>query len=285
MNRSNGTLTFTKMEGCGNDYVYIDCFEQQVEDPGALSIRLSDRHFGVGSDGVILICPSEIADGRMRMFNADGSEGRMCGNGLRCVGRFLYERRGIRRESLTVETLSGVKNLRIDAQEGTVRSVQVDMGAPVLSPEQIPVNLPGDRAVGVCVPIAGTTETITCVSMGNPHCVIFTTGVEALDLEKIGPGYENDPLFPERVNTEFVEVLDEHTLHMRVWERGSGETLACGTGTCAAVVAAVLTGVCPIDTDVTVHLRGGSLIVRYTGETVWMTGPATFVFEGEIPAL
>ncbi|WMJ82534.1 diaminopimelate epimerase [Oscillospiraceae bacterium LTW-04] len=277
-------LKFTKMHGCGNDYIYFNCFEQQIENPEALSIRLSDRHFGVGGDGVILICPSDKADARMRMFNADGSEGKMCGNGTRCIGKYIYERGIAKKPVVTLETLSGIKTLALTVEEDVVTAVQVDMGAPILEPEKIPIKLKGDRAVNVEHMLAGKLQKFTCISMGNPHCVIFTENIDALDLEKIGPAYENDPIFPEKVNTEFVEVIDEHTLKMRVWERGSGETLACGTGACATAVAAVLCGYCKMDTDITLKLRGGDLLIRYTGETVLMTGPATVVFEGEVLA-
>lgn len=277
-------LSFTKMHGCGNDYIYFNCFTQQVEDPVALSVRLSDRHFGVGGDGVVLICPSEVADVKMRMFNADGSEGKMCGNATRCIGKYAYERGLIKESIMTLETLSGIKTLELTIENNEVTAVSVDMGQPILTPADIPVCLPGDRAVDVEHLLAGEVRRFSCVSMGNPHCVIFTENIDALDLEKIGPSYENDALFPERVNTEFVEVLDEHTLKMRVWERGSGETLACGTGACATAVAAVLCGHCKMDTDITVKLRGGDLSIRYTGETVLMTGPATVVFEGEVAA-
>ena len=276
------TLKFTKMHGCGNDYIYFDCFKQQVDNPEALSIRLSDRHFGVGGDGVVLICPSDVADVRMRMFNADGSEGKMCGNATRCIGKYAYERGLAKKPVITMESLSGIKTLHLTVENDVVTAVQVDMGKPVLNPEQIPVNLPGERAVNVTHMLAGEMRQFTCVSMGNPHCILFTENIDALDLEKIGPSYENDLLFPERVNTEFVEVIDEHTLKMRVWERGSGETLACGTGACATAVAAVLCGYCKLDADITVKLRGGDLTIRYTGDTVLMTGPATVVFEGDI---
>ncbi len=275
-------LRFTKMQGCGNDYIYFNCFEQRVEDPVALSIRLSDRHFGVGGDGVVLICPSEAADVRMRMFNADGSEGKMCGNAARCIGKYAYERGLIQSPVMTLETLSGIKTLRLTVKNNQVIAVSVDMGKPVLTPADIPVLLPGERAIDIRHLLAGEVQRFSCVSMGNPHCVIFCEDIDALDLERIGPDYENDPLFPERVNTEFVEVIDAHTLKMRVWERGSGETLACGTGACATAVAAVLCGHCNIDTDITVRLRGGNLSIRYTGETVIMTGPAAVVFEGEV---
>lgn len=275
-------LKFTKMHGCGNDYIYFNCFEQQVENPEELSIRLSDRHFGVGGDGVVLICPSDKADARMRMFNADGSEGKMCGNATRCIGKYVYERGIAKKNVVTLETLSGIKTLTLTVENDIVTAVSVDMGAPVLTPSLIPVKLSGDSAINAEHELAGKIQKFSCVSMGNPHCVIFTTGIDSLDLEKIGPAYENDPLFPERVNTEFVEIIDESTLKMRVWERGSGETLACGTGACASAVAAVLCGHCKINTDIKMRLRGGELTIKYTGETVIMTGPATVAFEGEV---
>lgn len=275
-------LRFTKMHGCGNDYIYFNCFSQQVTDPEGLSIRLSDRHFGVGGDGVVLICPSDVADVRMRMFNADGSEGKMCGNATRCIGKYVYESAIAKKSVITLETLSGIKTLNLTVENDEVIAVQVDMGEPILNPKEIPVNLAGERAINVEHELAGKVQRFSCVSMGNPHCVIFTDNIDELDLEKIGPAYENDPIFPERVNTEFVEVIDEHTLKMRVWERGSGETLACGTGACATTVAAVLCGYCKINTDITLKLRGGDLKICYTGDTVLMTGPATVVFEGEV---
>lgn len=274
-------LRFTKMHGCGNDYVYVNCFEEEVKDPVSLSIAISDRHFGVGGDGLVLICPSDRADAKMRMFNADGSEGKMCGNAIRCVGKYLYDHGIVRKTTVTIETLSGIKTLELFLKDGKVDSAQVNMGPAILIPSEIPVNLPGERAVAVPVKIAGEEHTITCVSMGNPHCIVFGGDPYELDLPKIGPLFENDPLFPERVNTEFIEVLDDHTLNMRVWERGSGETWACGTGACAAAVAAVLNGFCKKGKDISVWLRGGELTIRYTDEAVFMTGKATEVFHGE----
>ena len=274
-------LRFTKMHGCGNDYVYVNCFEEEVKDPVSLSIAISDRHFGVGGDGLVLICPSDRADAKMRMFNADGSEGKMCGNAIRCVGKYLYDHGIVRKTTVTIETLSGIKTLELFLKDGKVDSAQVNMGPAILIPSEIPVNLPGERAVAVPVKIAGEEHTITCVSMGNPHCIVFGGDPYELDLPKIGPLFENDPLFPERVNTEFIEVLDDHTLNMRVWERGSGETWACGTGACAAAVAAVLNGFCKKGKDISVRLRGGELTIRYTDEPVFMTGKATEVFHGE----
>ena len=274
-------LRFTKMHGCGNDYVYVNCFEEEVKDPVSLSIAISDRHFGVGGDGLVLICPSDRADAKMRMFNADGSEGKMCGNAIRCVGKYLYDHGIVRKTTVTIETLSGIKTLELFLKDGKADSAQVNMGPAILIPSEIPVNLPGERAVAVPVKIAGEEHTITCVSMGNPHCIVFGGDPYELDLPKIGPLIENDPLFPERVNTEFIEVLDDHTLNMRVWERGSGETWACGTGACAAAVAAVLNGFCKKGKDISVRLRGGELTIRYTDEAVFMTGKATEVFHGE----
>ncbi len=279
-------LSFTKMQGCGNNYLYFNCFDQTVSDPAALAVRLSDVHFGVGSDGVILICPSDVADAKMRIFNADGSEGKMCGNGIRCVGKYLYDHGLVDgRTQITVDTLSGIKYLTLYPEGGEVRSVRVDMGAAILTPSEIPCTFPGERAVAVPLTVGDETYAATCVSMGNPHCVIFCEDdIDALDLPCIGPDFEHHPAFPERVNTEFINVLGTHELKMRVWERGSGETWACGTGTCAAAVAAVLNGFCPKNEDILVHLRGGDLTIRYTDETVWMTGPAVAVFEGTVEA-
>lgn len=275
-------LSFTKMQGCGNSYLYFNCFEQSINDPAALAIRLSDIHFGVGSDGIILICPSTIADAKMRMFNADGSEGKMCGNGIRCVGKYLYDYGLVDgRTQITVETLSGIKHLTLYVEDGQVTHVRVDMGAAILTPADIPCTLPQQPSTPLTV--NNTTYAVTAVGMGNPHCVLFEQqDVDQLDLEHIGPLFESHPAFPERVNTEFINVLGTHELKMRVWERGSGETWACGTGTCAAAVAAVLNGYCPKNEDILVHLRGGDLTIRYTDETVWMTGPAVTVFEGTI---
>ena len=277
-------LQFTKMHGCGNDYIYINCFEQSVEDPAALAVSLSRPPFGIGSDGVILICPSEAADAKMRMFNADGSEGRMCGNGIRCVGKYLYDNGMVDgRTEITIETLSGVKRLHLTAGDGKMQSARVDMGKAMLSPAEIPAYMDGTSIVAAPLVVDEKVYHITCVSMGNPHCVVFLKeDVDLLDLKRIGPKFENNPLFPERVNTEFVNLLPDGVFKMRVWERGSGETLACGTGACAVGVAAVLNGYCEKDSDITVRLRGGELTVRYTDGTVWMTGAATTVFEGTI---
>lgn len=276
-------LKFTKMHGCGNDYIYFNCFEQEVADPEALSIRLSDRHFGIGGDGIVLICPSDVADAKMRMFNADGSEGKMCGNATRCIGKYMYEHGLISKPEMTLETLSGIKILKMTEEDGKITSVRVDMGKAILKPSEIPTKYTGDTAVSVPLTVDGTDYAVTCVSMGNPHCIVFVDqDVNTLDLPKIGPSFENHEMFPERINTEFIRVIDDHTLQMRVWERGSGETLACGTGACAAAVASVLNGYCPKGEDITIHLIGGDLKIRYTDEAVYLTGPATTVFEGSI---
>ena len=272
---------FWKMHGIGNDYIYFDCFDWFPSDPSAVAVTLSDRHFSVGGDGVVYICRSEKADGRMRMFNADGSEGKMCGNAIRCIGKFLYEVKGIRKDVLTVETESGVKTLVLTAEDGIVQSVRVDMGAAELRPAQIPAAFAVERAVDVPLDVNGTQYRVTCVSMGNPHCVTFVDDPYALDLEKLGPQFEHHAAFPARVNTEFVRVDGRNELTMRVWERGSGETWACGTGACAAAVAGVLNGFCGQGEEITVHLRGGDLAVCVTADVVFMTGPAAFAFEGE----
>ena len=277
-------LRFTKMHGISNDYVYISTFDQPEEDWEQLAIRLSDRRTGIGGDGIILVCPSEVADAKMRIFNADGSEGKMCGNGIRCVGKFVYDKGLVPADktTVTIDTLSGIKTLELTVRDGKVQSARVDMGAAILNPAAIPVKFDGDRMIDAPLEVDGKTWNVTAVSMGNPHCVTFVDDVDSLALEKLGPHFENHPAFPERVNTEFVRVIDDHTLQMRVWERGSGETWACGTSACATAVAACLNGYCKKGDDITVHLRGGDLVIRYTDDTVIMTGPASTVFEGEV---
>ncbi len=280
-------LKFTKMHGIGNDYIYCSTFDQKINNPEALSVRLSDRHFGIGGDGIILVCPSDKADAKMRMFNLDGSEGKMCGNGIRCVGKFLYDQGMIdvkEKDEITIETLSGIKNLKAYTRDGEVKSLRVDMGKAILDPQEIPADMKGkDKIVNEPYEIGGKTYNITCVSMGNPHCVVFIDkDVDTVDLEDIGPKFEHDKLFPERVNAEFVKVLDDHTLKMRVWERGSGETWACGTGACAVAVAACENGFCKKGEDITVKLKGGDLVINYTDDTVYMTGDAEKVFEGVV---
>lgn len=268
---------FIKMHGCGNDYIFFDCLSEPFPSPEEAAIRLSDRRFSIGGDGIVLICPSERADARMRMFNADGSEGKMCGNAARCIGKYLYERVGLRKETLTLETPVGVRSIHIQPEN---ERIAVDMGIPELEGRRIPVDADG-RIIRRSLEVAGKQWEITCVSMGNPHCVVFTDDLTTLDLAVTGPAFERHPFFPERVNAEFVQVLDERALAVSVWERGSGETLACGTGACAAVVAATLCGYCSRQTDVEVRLPGGTLYI-YWNDTVKMEGPASVSFEGEV---
>ena len=276
-------MEFTKMHGLGNDYIYFNCTKQPVQNAEKLSVLLSDRHKGVGGDGIVLILNSEVADFKMRMFNADGSEGKMCGNATRCIGKYVYERGLTAKTDLTLETLSGIKKLHLCVQNGKVQSVTVDMGQAVLTPRDIPVRSEGESFIHQKITAAGQNWYATCVSMGNPHAVIFCEDVLNLPLEKIGPEFENHPLFPERINTEFVKQLNKTTLQMRVFERGSGETMACGTGACAVVVAAVLNGLCQKDEEITVQLLGGDLKIKWSGNgTVYMTGTADFVFDGTL---
>jgi len=276
-------LEFTKMQSCGNDYIYFNCFNQKIDNPEGLSVSLSDRHYGIGGDGVVLISHSDVADAKMRTFNRDGSEGQMGGNAIRCVGKYLYEKGIVNKTNITIETLSGVKSLELNKQSGKIASVKVDMGKAELSPEKIPVLLDGDKVINRETEIADGKYNITAVSMGNPHCIVFVDNVEKLNLEELGPKFENDPLFPERVNTDFIKIIDEKTIKMRVWERGTGETTACGTGACAAAVAACENGFCKKNTDITVKVIGGDLIIRYTDDgTVFLTGNAVTSFEGKV---
>lgn len=278
-------LTFSKMHGIGNDYIYINCFQETVTDPEKLSIFMSNVRFGVGSDGLVLILPSEVADFRMRIFNADGSEAMMCGNATRCVGKYVYEHGMTDKTEVSLETNSGIKYLTLYINEATnkVDAVKVDMGKAILKPAEIPVADDGDRFIAKPVVVDGVSYDMTCVSMGNPHAVVFLPEIDSLDLEKMGPSFEHHPLFPNRVNTEFIRVIDDHTLQMRVWERGSGETFACGTGACAAAVASVLNGYCKREQEILIHLRGGDLrIIYHNDESVTMIGPATFIFEGKM---
>lgn len=277
-------MKFTKMHGCGNDYIYVNCFEEKVENPSEVAIKVSDRHFGIGSDGLILIRPSEIADCRMSMFNADGSEGKMCGNGIRCVGKYAYDNKIVDKLNISVETLSGIKYLEMTAENDKVTKVKVDMGAPILKAVDIPAVSPNgsDEIINQEIEVEGKKYMVTCVSMGNPHCITYVDDTASLEIEKIGPGFEKHEMFPDRVNTEFVQIISRNELNMRVWERGSGETFACGTGTCACVVASVLNGY--TDNKVLVHLLGGDLMIEYDQEknTVFMTGPAATVCTGDI---
>ena len=302
-------MKFTKMQGLGNDYVYVNCLEEQLENPSEMAKFVSDRHFGIGSDGLILIRPSDAADFEMEMYNADGSRGEMCGNGIRCVAKYVYDYGLTDKTSISVETLGGIKYLELTVEDGMVSLVRVDMGRPKLEAAEVPILceavteecvvdedsvLGGGYAedivkIGDCrkvinepIVVDGMEYRITGVSMGNPHAVVFLEDAEGLEIEKIGPKFENHERFPKRINTEFVRVIDRETIEMRVWERGSGETLACGTGACAAAVASILNGLA--ERKVTVKLRGGDLLVEWEEETgkVYMTGPAVTVFEGEL---
>ena len=275
-------MKFTKMHGCGNDYVYVNCLAETVKNPNAVSKYVSDRHFGIGSDGLILICPSDIADFRMAMYNSDGSEGEMCGNGIRCVAKYVYDYGLTDKTEIAIETKAGIKYLTLTVEDGKVVLVKVNMGAPILEAKMVPVISEKDRVIDEPVMVGDQEYRITCVSMGNPHAVTFVEDTASLPLEKIGPLFENHKMFPERINTEFIQLLNENEINMRVWERGAGETLACGTGTCASVVACMLNGY--TKDRVTVHLLGGDLQIFYDREadTVWMTGPATVVYDGEI---
>ncbi len=277
-------MKFTKMHGIGNCYIYVNCFEEEVEDPAAVSEFVSDIHFGIGSDGLVLIMPSDIADFKMRIFNADGSEAQMCGNATRCVGKYVYEKGLTDKTRVTLETLSGVKTLDLSLIGGKiVESVTVDMGKAELDPKKIPISMDGEKIVSRPITVDGREYEITGVSMGNPHAVVFVDDVDRLDLEVLGPKFENHELFPERINTEFIKVIDDHTLKMRVWERGSGETWACGTGACAAVVAAALNGFCRQGEEILIKLRGGDLNITYMPDgTVIKRGPAEFICSGEV---
>ena len=304
-------MKFTKMHGIGNDYVYVNCFCEKVENPGEVARMISDRHFGIGSDGLILIKPSESADFEMEMYNSDGSLGAMCGNGIRCVAKYVYDYGLTDKQQISVATGSGIKYLDLTVEQGKVSQVRVDMGAPILTAKRIPVVpenfMAGDMradgtvsdenehgsvqktekeqespVMGKTLCAAGKDWEVTCVSMGNPHCIVCVEDVDGLDIEKVGPKFENHPAFPDRINTEFIRVLDRGTVQMRVWERGAGETWACGTGACAVAVACILNGW--TEESVTVKLRGGDLKIHWDREknTVFMTGPATTVFDGEI---
>lgn len=276
-------MRFTKMHGIGNDYIYVNCFEEVVRRPAELAVAMSRPHFGVGADGLVLIEPSDVADFGMRIFNSDGSESEMCGNATRCIGKYVYERGLTDKTELTLMTGAGLKLLSLRARAGKVNAVRVDMGSPELDPRRVPVDLPGEIVLGHPLTEGGRTWRIHCVSMGNPHCVVFVDDPDDVDLPMTGPLLENNPVFPNRTNVEFVRVINRHLLRMRVWERGSGETLACGTGACAALVAAVLTG--RADREATVRLQGGELALTWSPEDnhVYQEGPAAFVFDGEWP--
>lgn len=274
-------MKFTKMQGLGNDYVYVNCVEKKLENASQIAIAVSDRHYGIGSDGLILINSSEVADFEMEMYNADGSRGEMCGNGIRCVGKYVYDYGLTDKTHVTIETLAGIKYLDLQVENGKVKQVRVNMGSPLLKPEEIPIALEGENVMDVPISINDTVYRMTGVGMGNPHTVVFLDDIEQMKIEEIGPKFENHSYFPNRVNTEFVKVIDRTHVKMRVWERGSGETLACGTGACAVAVACILNGL--TEEDVTVSLLGGDLQIQWERKEniVYMTGPAEVVFEGE----
>ena len=275
-------MKFTKMHGIGNDYVYVNCLQEKVEDPSGTARKISDRHFGIGSDGLILIKPSEKADFQMDMYNADGSKGAMCGNGIRCVAKYVYDYGLTDKTSISVETGSGIKYLDLTVENNKVTMVKVDMGEPDLTASHIPIKAQTEQVIDEPIEVDGKTYRITGVSVGNPHGVVFLDDIDSLDIEKIGPSFENHVRFPDRINTEFVQLDNRSHVRMRVWERGSGETLACGTGACAVAVACVVNGL--TQREVTVSLRGGDLKICWDEKDghVYMTGPATVVFDGEI---
>lgn len=275
-------MKFTKMQGIGNDYVYVNCFKEQIENPSQAAIKVSDRHFGVGSDGLILIKPSDVADFEMEMYNADGSQGAMCGNGIRCVAKYVYDYHLTDKTSISVNTKSGIKYLDLTVEDGKVKEVKVNMGAPILNTAEIPMIYGKEQVIAQPLNINQNLYEVTAVSMGNPHVIVYMEDVKSLKIEEVGPYFEKSSVFPESVNTEFVRVIDRNTVEMRVWERGSGETLACGTGACAVAVACVLNGY--TEEQVTVKLLGGDLKIFWDREAnlVYMTGPAEVVFDGEI---
>lgn len=275
-------MKFTKMQGLGNDYVYVNCFKEKIENPSELAIKVSNRNFGVGSDGLIMINPSKVADFEMEMYNADGSRGEMCGNGIRCVGKYVYDYGLTNKTSISVETLGGIKYLELMVEDGKVKLVKVDMGSPELVPDKIPIVAEGQTVINAPIVVDGVEYRMTGVSMGNPHTVVYIDDVKGLEIEKIGPKFENHERFPKRINTEFARVIDRKTVEMRVWERGSGETLACGTGACAVAVASILNGL--TEDKVTVKLLGGDLEIEWDRDAnkVYMTGPAEVSFDGEM---
>lgn len=274
-------MKFTKMQGLGNDYVYVNGFTEKIENSSEVAVQVSDRHFGIGSDGLILINPSAVADFEMEMYNADGSRGEMCGNGIRCVGKYVYDYGLTDKTAISVETLGGIKYLELSVEDGKVVQVKVDMGKPELKAALIPIISEEELVINEPIIVDGTEYKMTGVSMGNPHTVVYMEDIEHLDIEKTGPKFEHHERFPKRINTEFAAVLDRHTVSMRVWERGSGETLACGTGACAVAVSSILNGL--TEDEVTVRLLGGDLLIKWDREkdTVYMTGPAEVVFDGE----
>lgn len=276
-------MKFTKMQGAGNDYIYVNCFVETVDDPENVSIKVSDRHFGIGSDGLVLIKPSDKADFFMDMYNADGSRGKMCGNATRCVAKYVYDNKMTDKTEIALETLSGIKYIKVTVENEKVVSARVNMGKPILAAKEIPTKFDGNSVVSQKLTVGSNDYSVTCVSMGNPHCILFVDDVKCLDLPKIGPSFENNMMFPDRINTEFVHIVSDSEFDMRVWERGSGETLACGTGACASAVASILNGYCKRDSEIKVNLIGGTLYINWTDNgDVYMTGPAQKVCDGEI---
>ena len=277
-------MKFTKMHGAGNDYIYVNCFEETVPNPTETAVKVSDRHFGIGSDGLVLIEPSNIADFKMDIYNSDGSQAKMCGNATRCVAKYVYDNRMTEKREISLETLSGIKTIKMFVENGKVKSAAVNMGAPITEPSKIPVNIIAETVINKPINVAGKEYAVTCVSMGNPHCILFVDDTDGIEIERIGPLFENHPLFPDRINTEFIQLLDGKTFKMRVWERGAGETLACGTGACASTAAAILNGYCKKDEDISVILKGGILTIRWDSKSgdIFMTGPAETVCTGEI---
>lgn len=277
------TFEFTKMHGAGNDYIYVNCFKEKIEDINATAKAVSDRHFGIGSDGLVLICPSDRADFRMDMYNSDGTQAEMCGNATRCVGKYVHDKGLTDKTEITLETLAGIKILKLNLNgAGEVETVEVNMGSPELTPKNIPINSDLDRFIQEPVTVDGKEYLVTGVSMGNPHAVTYIDDTDSLQIEKLGPKFENHELFPKRINTEFAQIVDRKTIKMRVWERGAGETLACGTGACATMVAANLSDL--VDDEADLALLGGTLHIRWdkAENNIYMTGPAQFVFDGTI---
>lgn len=273
-------MKFTKMHGAGNDYIYIDAAREKINNPSSLAVKLSDRHFGIGSDGLVLIHPSDVADFRMQMFNSDGSEAEMCGNAIRCVAKYVYDKKMTSKKTIDIETLGGIKTIElIFDKSGAVTGATVDMGKPILEPNLIPVNMQGERIINAPIDVDGKTYYVTCLSMGNPHCVVYMDEIKSLDLETLGPKFETHRLFPKKINTGFAKVIDKSNIELRVYERGAGETLACGTGACAAAVSSYLNGY--TNDEVNVMLKGGQLKIKYE-KSVIMTGNAVTVFEGDI---
>lgn len=276
-------MKFAKMQGTGNDYIYVNCFDESIDDPPAAAKFLSDRHFGIGSDGLVLILPSDRADFKMDIYNSDGSRAKMCGNAARCIAKYVCDNKMTDRDMISLETLSGIKYINIYKTDGKVTSAQVNMGSPMPKSRDIPALIESDTVISHPLEVGGKVYSVTCLSMGNPHCVVFSENIDSVNIQKIGAEFENHPAFPDRINTEFVQPISASHIKMRVWERGAGETLSCGTGACAAAVACILNGYCKRDTDIKISLRGGKLSVKWSADgDVYLTGSAQTVFTGEI---